>query len=370
MSTGLRARLGRHRTALILTAFVLVVVVVAVVAGSRPGNDTPLDPENPGPDGGQALARVLERHDVEVTVARGAAELESQPVTAGTTVLVTSTAQLGESTVSHLRDHAEAGEVVVVDPPSWLSTSLTTAPTPLLLSEPVRASCADARYSGLEIRADEALAFAGPGCFTHPSGSLVVSPDPGVTLWGAGQVLANEHVLRSDNAAVALRLTGSGDTLVWYVPDGRDLTGEDALPLSETLPAWLLPGLWVLALGGLALVGWRIRRLGALAVEPLPVAVKAVETTLARGRLYQRAGDRGHAAEALRTATVDRLAHRLRAGSHEPGDIVQPVAALTGRDAHDVMELLSPRSSPPQTDRELIHLAGQLATLEEEVRHA
>ncbi|WP_110240778.1 DUF4350 domain-containing protein [Nocardioides gilvus] len=371
MSSGLRVRVRRHRTALILTAFVLAVVAISVVAGQRPGNTVPLDPENAGPDGARALARVLERHDVDVTVARGAAALESQSVTEGTTVVVTSTEQLGESTLSRLRDHASAGDVVLVDPPGWLTTSLTTPPTRVRIPQHVSGACADPEFSDLAIRTEEALAFDGPGCFGHTEGSLLVSPAAGLTLWGAGQALSNEQVVRADNAAVALRLVGGGSALVWYVPDARDLTAGDALPLSETLPDWILPGLWVLALSGLALVGWRIRRLGALAVEPIPVVVKAVETTLARGRLYQRAGDRGHAAVALRTASLHRLARRLRTGSHDPEDVVAAVVALTGRESGDVGRLLSPHSAaPPRTDRELIHLAGQLATLEEEVRHA
>lgn len=371
MSRNLRGRLRRHRTAILLAAFVVAVVVIAVVAGQRPGTTVPLDPDNAGPDGARALARVLERQDVEVTVARGAEALESQPVTGQTTVVVTSAEQLGESTLNRLRTHTRAGEVVLVDPPDWLTTDLAGPPTPVFPRERVTASCSDPRFSGLEIHTDEALAFEGPGCFDHAEGSLLVSPAEGLTLWGAGQVLSNEQVLRADNSATALRLLGGGSALIWYVPDVRDLTGGDTLPLSETLPRWILPGLWVLALSGLALVGWRIRRLGALSVEPIPVVVKAVETTLARGRLYQRAGDRGHAAQALRTASTQRLARRLRTGSHELDAVVAAVATRTGRRSSDVRHLLASDSSePPRTDRELIHLAGQLATLEEEVRHA
>ena len=60
---------------------------------------------------------------------------------------------------------------------------------------------------------------------------------------------------------------------------------------------------------------WRARRLGPLATEPLPVVVRAVETTRSLGRLYRRSGDRGHAAESLRRAARSRLAERLRLGS-------------------------------------------------------
>lgn len=370
MTTGLRVRLRKRRSALILTFFVLAVVAIAVVAGFRPGTTTPLDPDNAGPDGARALARVLERHDVEVIVARSAAALESHTVTDRTTVMVTSADRLGQSTLSHLRDHAAAGEVILVDPPTWLTTSLAAPPTRVLTPAPVPAACDDPRFAGLKIRTDQAVVFDLPGCFDHADGSLLVSPQGGVTLWGAPQVLSNERVVSADNAAVALRLSGAGDRLIWYVPNTGDLTAGDARPLKDVLPPWLLPGLWVLVLGGLALIGWRVRRLGALAVEPIPVVVKAVETTLARGRLYQRAGDRAHAADTLRTATLHRLARRVQTGSAEPDDVVPAVAALTGREQRDLMAVLSARSAPPRTDRELIQLAGHLATLEEEVRHA
>ena len=46
-------------------------------------------------------------------------------------------------------------------------------------------------------------------------------------LFGAGEALTNDQVLRADNAAVALRLLGQDDDLVWYVPTYDDLAGDD-----------------------------------------------------------------------------------------------------------------------------------------------
>ena len=45
--------------------------------------------------------------------------------------------------------------------------------------------------------------------------------------------------------------------------------------------------LWLLGIAMLAVIWWRGRRLGALASEPLPVTVRSLETTEARGRLYR-----------------------------------------------------------------------------------
>ena len=101
---------------------------------------------------------------------------------------------------------------------------------------------------------------------------------------------------------MALRLLGQRDRLVWYVPEAADLVGDDGVSLRTLLPEWILPGLWIAGATVLALLLWRVRRLGPLVTEPLPVTVKAIETTQSRGRLYRKAGDRAHAAQALRRA--------------------------------------------------------------------
>jgi hypothetical protein len=112
--------------------------------------------------------------------------------------------------------------------------------------------------------------------------------------------------------------------------------------------------------------------------EPLPVVVRAVETTEARGRLYRRASDRGRAASGLRAGSRSRLATRLgvsRRFSGTPGQVdpfvealVDAVARSTGRDRAEVHTLLD--GPPPETDQALVLLAEQLAQLEENVRTA
>jgi hypothetical protein len=126
----------------------------------------------------------------------------------------------------------------------------------------------------------------------------------------------------------------------------------------------------VLGLAGLALVLWRGRRLGPLAHEPLPVAVKAVETTRNLGRLYRRAGDRPHAAEALRSASRTRLADRLRLPrSVHPDRLVDDVAARTGRPAAEIDALIGPNALSPIDDHGLAELAQRLTELDREVSH-
>lgn len=371
----------RHRWNLLVGAGLLLAVVVVAFSQSSTRSGVPLDPENADPDGARAVARVLADEGVEVLIARGAEALEQHPVDEGTVVLVTSSAQLGPSTIDRLLAHSTRGRLVVADPENAVTDALgvDAQSVQVAMTEPAAADCgprafADLELAGLEVHVDQARAFALPGCFGLPDGRLLAQAPPTadrgeLTLLGAGALLSNEQVLRADNAAVALRLLGSGERLVWYLPDARDLAGQQGLDLRELLPPWLVPGLWLLGVAMLAVVLLRARRLGPLAVEPLPVVVKAVEATTSRGRLYRRAGDREHAAAALRAATAHRLAAALRLPAPAGADLAELVVAVSRHcdlAPGPVSALLT--GPAPVTDEELVHLANDLAALEEEVR--
>ena len=60
---------------------------------------------------------------------------------------------------------------------------------------------------------------------------------------------------------------------------------------------------------------WRGRRIGPLVAEELPVVVRASETVEGRGRLYRSRRARDRAAQALRTATLQRMLPRLGLGA-------------------------------------------------------
>lgn len=363
-------RLRRHTSALVVATALALAVVVAVLLGGGARTTDPLDPDNPDPDGAQAVARVLSDRGVQVEVARDAAALDAVDVDAGTTVVVTGTEALGRSTAEGLLRAAAPGRLVVVDarPGALDALGLAAEPVAVDPGDGLAAGCGTPALAGLVLATDTATAYDAPGCFGS-RGRAVVAEVGGVTLLGAGQALSNDQVLRADNAAVALRLLGQGQRLVWYVPSVGDLEGGDAVGLSGLVPRWVAPGLVLAVVVLLAVVLWRGRRLGRLSVEPLPVAVSAVETTLSRGRLYHHASDRGHAARALREAARRRGAARLRLPVGAGLDVVaEQVAARTGRSAADVARLLDPDSPAPGTDRDLIALAGALAELDREVR--
>jgi hypothetical protein len=362
----------RHRSTLLIGLALVAAVVVAVVVGTGAQTSIPMDPDNPGPDGARALARVLGDEGVDVEVARDADALEEIAVDDRTSVVVVLPYYLGTSTIDRLRDQtADAHTVVVVGAGPGVSDlfGVPGGGTQVSLGEGRASGCGNRVYDGLTLEVDTATVYPDGACFDGQGGSVVAEPEDGLVLFGADQALTNDQILRADNAAVALRLLGQDDRLVWYVPSLDDLLGEDGVSLQTLLPRWVRPGLWLGAVVMVTVVLWRARRFGALATEPLPVVVRAVETTRSLGRLYRRSGDREHAAASLRRAAVARCAERLRLGSATPADIVvREVARHTGRREDEVAALLSPTGAVPSTDRDLITLASQLAELDREVR--
>lgn len=373
----------RHRTGTLLGTVLLVTLVVLTMLSVRSTvHGGALDPGNPGADGAQAVARVLARHDVQVVVVRRAAELARTRVDADTTVLVTSTEQLGRGTARQVDVRTvAAGTLVLAEPaPTVLRTlRLPVEMDDALVGDRTRAGCEDTLLAGLAVDVGPSVGYRGePGsrvdtCFAgrgEDPASLVARVDRGVATYvvGGTDVFTNAKVARADNAAVALRLLGQHDRLVWYVPDGRDIPAGDTGSVRAQLPGGLVPALWLLAAAVLATMLWRGRRLGPLVVEPLPVVVKAVESTQGRGRLYRRVRDRTHAADILRTAAVRRFAVHLRlpAGT-DPRGVVRAVADATGRDPSGVHDLLVTRPVPD--DSALTRLADDLTALEKEVHH-
>ena len=361
----------RHRLWLLVAAGFVLAMVVAVTATGPAGSEEPHDPDNAGPDGARAVARVLEEQGVEVDVVRDAAAFGDAEITVDTTVVVTSTENLGDSTSRDVLRQSQRSEVVLVEPPYGVLDRLGVDHTTTFvdLGEGREGGCDDARFDGLTLRVDHASAYDADGCFDGDGGVLVSRPGGRLLVFGAGQALTNDQVLRGDNAAVVLRLLGQHRHLVWYVPSVDDLVGEEGVTLSTLLPDWIGPALWLGLLTSVVLVVWRGRRLGPLATEPLPVVVKAIETTRSRGRLYRKAGDRGYAAAALRTAARRSVADRLRTGS-DPATLVRDVAHHVGRREHEVAALLDPAAPPPDTDKDLVRLAEELARLDREVRRA
>ncbi|MEO5709778.1 MAG: DUF4350 domain-containing protein [Nocardioidaceae bacterium] len=372
-------RAHRRSTAVVGSLLVLLVLLSALTVSTATSAGR-LDPDNPEPEGAQAVARVLVRHGVPVTVVRRAEGLDAARLDADTTLVVTSVDQLGRGTSADLAARASSAGAVVLAGPG--QTLLRAFRLPLTVDDArarkrTTAGCDDDLLAGLSVEVGPSPGYRGRsgstavGCFTGDGSkpaSLVARVDGRTPTYAVGgtDVLTNERVARADNAAVALRLLGQHDRVVWYVADRRDIAAGDAGSVRAQLPPALVPTLWLGAVALVAVMVWRGRRLGRLVVEPLPVVVRAVESTQGRGRLYRRVRDRPHAAEILREATRRRLAARLRLPVSSPAAaLVLPVAGATGRDPRDVHDLLVSR--PVTDDTTLTRLADDLAALEKEV---
>lgn len=368
----------RHRLWFAVGAALLVAVALTVWANQDdPRYSAPLDPQNPDPDGARAVAQVLEDQGVTVDIVRSADDLHDAEVTPRTTVVVTGADQLAPSTTRRLlADTDAAAGVVLVEPPSYVVAELDSDVASTRAPDELTGRCDGSfggRFDGLRIEVDTATAYdTATGCF--PAGStddgFVLAAGDGATAYlGAGQALTNDQVLRADNAAVALRLLGQQERLVWYVPTLDDAAEDEAVSLWTFAPNWIPPALWLLLLAAVTLVLWRGRRLGRLATEPLPVVVRAVETTRSRGRMYRSADDRAYAAAALRAAARRRLAEHLRLGrGATEADVITAVAHHTGRREDEVGLRLASTGFAPTTDQGLVRLAQDLAQLDREVR--
>ncbi|MBV9830567.1 MAG: hypothetical protein JOZ82_03165, partial [Marmoricola sp.] len=203
--------------------------------------------------------------------------------------------------------------------------------------------------------------------FGQGGDAVLVHRDP-LWLLTSPDSISNRHVLESDNAALALRLLGQHPRLVWYVADPADLTAGEGFSLTTLLPPWLGPAAILLVVALLALMVWRGRRLGPLVTEPLPVVVRAVESTQARGRIYRRTNDRAHAAAILLEASRRRVSDALGLPPRTSVEAVSYAAAVrTSRDPREVRDLLGRDPASITTDARLAELGRRLADLENEV---
>lgn len=385
MGDGTTAR-SRARSRWRRAGWPLAVLAVAVVAAGiasllEPVSDTdPYSPGNAGGAGSRAVAQILEDRGVQVRTAESTARVEAL-AGPGSTVLVVGTVLLDDTQLERLVD--TGADLVVIEPDvPWhvelltdgaLTTrfgSATTAREPRC-DEPTALAAGSLEVRGGVVAQDE----RGVVCWAGPEGdgawgTVAAAGGAGrVTVLGDASVMTNDRLDEGGNAALVLRTLGRHDTLVWYRPSLTDAGGQDGLAPpapSDLLPDWAGPVGLQLLLALLFLVLWRARGLGPVVTEPLPVVVRAAETTVGRGRLYRRARSRGHAAAALRAGTARRCAARLglprSAGAPA---VIDAVTRAAGRPAQQVSALLY--GPPPNDDAGLLQLARQLDELESEV---
>ncbi len=370
-----RSRWQRARAWVVVGAVVLVGAIVMVLPQPATSGE-PYAVDNPGQNGAQALARILERHGVRITVVHDAAQALAQAEAGDTLAVVgddltSSDAGLLAGTEADL---VAAGvglnlEELVPGVSSAGGSSLA-APRQALCDDPdAQAAGTIAVRSSVQVFDDTLDATV---CFPEWSDdqgayATFVRDGKRTTVLADAEILLNATLTDDGNAALALRALGRNSHLVWYVPT-RSSDGSGDLGLMDVLPPWL----WIVALQALVLFVvaalWRGRRLGPVVAEPLPVVVPAAEASRGRARLYRKMGARGRAAAALRGGSAQRLGTRLGLPRSAPAaELVDAVARASDRPAAVVTSLLY--GPPPTDDRGLVWLAQELDRLESEVHH-
>lgn len=349
----------------LVVAFIVGGLVLVLVSPDEWSERPPLDAASPAPDGARAIVRLLEdRAGVEVVVATGIDEAIAD-VDAGGTLALGATAPLADADLRRLVDAADG--VLLLSPAARDLRLLfddaafrgrgdggEVAPS---CSLPV-ASRAGAIVPGAAYAPGDAT-----GCYPVAEGAwaLLTSPAGDRVAVDGTALLANEHLDRAGNAALALALLGGGERVVWYLPTDADAATEPKT-LGELTPAWVTPAIVLAALGVVAAGLWRGRRFGPLVAEDLPVTVRAGETMEGRARLYARAADSRHAAHLLRRGAERRMARRLglpRTAASE--QIADAAAARLGAEPTAIRALLL---AEPQRDRELVAWGERLRHLE------
>ncbi|WP_324652644.1 DUF4350 domain-containing protein [Georgenia sp. H159] len=367
----------RQRLFLVVAALVAVAAVVAIIVGRGSTSGVPLAPDNPRPGGAQAAATILEERGVRVRTVSTTDDVV-RVARPGTTLLVTATGRLDDAQLAAVRD---TGADLVITQMTFLPdlAPLTdrVEPSPAGSPAPVPARCDDphataagevSRSTGAVLPLSDDVELCFPTA--DGAGALATWQQDGrrVAALADGSLLSNESLAEAGNAALVLRLLGSNEELVWYLPTVGDTFGEEADDggAASVLPPTVTALGWQLAVLAAVVVLWGARRLGRVVTEPMPVVVRSTETTLGRGRLYRRARDYGHAAAGLRAGCATRSAARLGVPRSAGADaLVAALARATGRDEAAVGALLY--GPPPTSDAELIRLTRELDTLESEV---
>ncbi|MFF7841417.1 DUF4350 domain-containing protein [Streptomyces ossamyceticus] len=372
----------------VVVAFVILLAAAIVIAVIRSGAEHGrLDPRSADPNGSRAIEQLLDDNGVTTRVVNTLDEAATAAAP-DTTLLIAVPDLLTESQQRRLRTATatSGGRTLLVAPdtPSvgTLAPGVTADPAPSFdstlaprcdLPAARRAGTADlggVRYQVTTRDADTCYPESGlPSLVRLPAteggGDTVVI--------GAPDILYNDRLDEQGNASLALQLLGSRPHLVWYLPslsdDSANGTGDRSF--FDLLPSGWLWGTLQLFVAGLIAALWRARRLGPLAPEKLPVAIRASETVEGRARLYRKADARDRAAAALRSTTRTRLAPLVGvpvSRAHAPEALLPALSAHLHGDGQTLHALLF--GPPPSDDTALISLTDHLDALEREVRRS
>lgn len=365
-----RWRTGRWA---VLILVVLVAVLAAGVLLTAPRSGGPMDPESTAPSGAHALTTLLAEHGVDVVAADTLDEV-ADSARPDTLLVLAQTFFLDEEQL-HRLDRLPGDRLLIApaaQPREVLAPALRSGGPAAFGGEP-RCAMPEANRAGdVQFGMSETYvlddADSGVDLTSCYDGAVVRYPDGDrvITVVGNGAFLSNGGLTARGNAALAMNLTGTQPRVIWFAPQRAEPGSGGDATLSDLIPDRVGPIVWQLVLVVALVAIWRGRRLGPLVAERLPVVVRASETVEGRGRLYRSHRARDRAAEALRTAALQRLVPRvgLEPGAGPPA-VAQSVADRCGRDPAAVAHVLY--GPAPASDADLVTLAHELDNIERQV---
>ena len=357
---------------LALAVIVGVATLASYLTAPRPGG--PMDPESTSPEGARALVTILREHGVDVIAADDIAAVENA-ARPDTLILVAQTFYLFEDDLLS-RLATLPGDRLLIAPVSRTREALAPevkigGTTTFGDSKPDCDLREATRAGAVQLGLGDAYEAAGDVPVTRCYGGALVRyihDGREVTVVSASDFMTNSGLLKQGNAALAMNLAGSHPRLIWYAPQHSEAGAESggSARITDLIPDQVIWVVLQLCLVVALLALWKGRRIGPLVAERLPVVVRASETVEGRGRLYRSRRARDRAADALRTAALQRMMPRIGLGHDaEPPAVVTAVAERCGSSPQAVAHILF--GPPPASDPDLVNLAHELDNIERQV---
>ena len=357
---------------LALAVIVGVATLASYLTAPRPGG--PMDPESTSPEGARALVTILREHGVDVIAADDIAAVENA-ARPDTLILVAQPFYLfDDDLLSRLA--TLPGDRLLIAPVSRTREALAPevkigGTTTFGDSKPDCDLREATRAGAVQLGLGDAYEAAGDVPVTRCYGGALVRyihDGREVTVVSASDFMTNSGLLKQGNAALAMNLAGSHPRLIWYAPQHSEAGAESggSARITDLIPDQVIWVVLQLCLVVALLALWKGRRIGPLVAERLPVVVRASETVEGRGRLYRSRRARDRAADALRTAALQRMMPRIGLGHDaEPPAVVTAVAERCGSSPQAVAHILF--GPPPASDPDLVNLAHELDNIERQV---
>lgn len=339
------------------------VVLVVIVVGGAGGDGPPLDPRSVNPDGAKGVVDVLESLGVEVELDRAVPSADS------TAALLLDDRLISEDRDALRRWVSRGGVLVVADDRGSLAPP-RVAPQQ---GELERGVCTIAALNGAElVPADGWTLRVDPGtdsCFGTGLDAFITSRAEGtgyIVNVGGPLLFTNAVLDDSDAAVVAVSLLAPDPASARVTFVGASVVDFGDESLNDLIAPRVRNSIMQVLAAFLIYALYRMRRLGGVVREPLPVRIEGSELILQAGRLSERAADPASAAAIVRRDFIDRAARALAIGRTDHSDadgglLITVVAEKTGVEPSIVTEALHSRVL---SEPDFVAVSRQIADLD------